>query len=168
MHPLPVQIQHDLTRGTDREKAPRRERERERDIRYRHVRRTMRLALISNRPPGSLMCPVYSTDTQLPGTFNQILIQYIRSDIAGNTTNRISKTSRALAGIEPGTSGLAAQHVTDWAIPPLIYTDLICVTWLFYLKNDSLLKSAEFWIVFQPLHIMFNVGVLYKYLLNWL
>ena len=27
----------------------------------------MRLALILNRPPGSLMCPVYSTDTLFPG-----------------------------------------------------------------------------------------------------
>ena len=31
----------------------------------------MRLALISNRQPGSLMCPVYSADTLLPSTLNQ-------------------------------------------------------------------------------------------------
>ena len=44
----------------------------ERDIRYRHVWRCgMRLALVWNRQPGSFMCPVYSTDTQLPGSFNQ-------------------------------------------------------------------------------------------------
>ena len=47
MHPLPVQIHRDLTRGSDREKALRKEREREN--KYKHVRRTMYLALISNR-----------------------------------------------------------------------------------------------------------------------
>ena len=31
----------------------------------------MRLALTSNRQTGSLMCPVCSTDTQLPGSFYQ-------------------------------------------------------------------------------------------------
>ena len=38
VHPLPVQTQRDMTRGTDREKAP--------------------------RQPCSLMYPVYSTDAQ--------------------------------------------------------------------------------------------------------
>ena len=45
VHPLPVQIQRDLTGGMDWENAPRRERA----IRHRHARSTMYLALISNR-----------------------------------------------------------------------------------------------------------------------
>ena len=108
--------------------SPRRER-----FRYGHVRRCrVPLALISNRQLGSLMCPVYSTDTQLPDAFNQLFIQYTRSDIAGNTTNRISEMSRALAGIEPGTSGLTAHHVTDWAISPLKKT------YIWFVHNNDL------------------------------
>ena len=65
---------------------------------YRHVWRTMSLALTSKKQPDSLMCPVYSTDTQLTGTLNWILIRFTRSDIAGNTTNIISEITRAQAG----------------------------------------------------------------------
>ena len=56
----------------------------------------MCLALISNEP-GSLMYPVYITITQLPDTFNQILLRSTRSDIAENTTNIISEFSKAEA-----------------------------------------------------------------------
>ena len=58
VHSLPVQMQRDLTRGTDRG-SPKRV---DRVIRDRHVRRTMRLALTSHRQPGSLMCMAYSAD----------------------------------------------------------------------------------------------------------
>ena len=67
VHPLPVLKQRDLTRGKEWEKAPRREIE-NLDT---GMPGMMRLALTSNRKYGSLMCPMYSTDIQLLGTFNQ-------------------------------------------------------------------------------------------------
>ena len=84
----------------------------ERDIRYRHVRRCrMRLALVSNRQPGSFMCPVYSTDTQLPGTFNQSYSPHgpVKREII---RIEFQKFPGPRPGIEPGTSGLTTQRVS--------------------------------------------------------
>ena len=75
------------------ERKPPAGREKESEYRW----RTMRISLISNRQPGSLMCPVYNIDTQLPGTFNQIRIRYTRSYIAVNTTKQISEMASAQA-----------------------------------------------------------------------
>ena len=72
MHPLPVQIQRDLPRETDLEKAPDgREKMRERE-RKTDMSGMMHLAFTTNIHPGYLMCSLHITNTRI---FNiQIII----------------------------------------------------------------------------------------------
>ena len=68
VHPLSVHITRDLIRGTDLDNSTRRQSE--------TINTGMPgiwLALKLSKQSGSLMCPVYNTDTQLHGTFNRTL-----------------------------------------------------------------------------------------------
>lgn len=70
----------------------------------------MRLAFTSNRKPGSLMCSVNSTDSQLPSTFNQYSYSQRGQKSGGNTTKIISEMSQAKARTRTRVSSARRFH----------------------------------------------------------
>ena len=128
----------------------------ERYIRYRHFRRTMRLALISNRQPGSLMYPVYSTDTQLP------LIRYLYSPHGPNGPHRqvkreilrieFQKFSGPRPGIEPGTSGSTTQRFSTLSYHTAIHVLSLRHTW----TVQYMVYTRGVWKVLQIILYLWN------------
>ena len=110
VHLLQVQIQRDLTRKSDWEKAPRS---------WDTDMPGICLVLTSNKQPGSFICPVYNTNAKLPCTFNQILIMYTWLDKREKLRNEFQKFPDTRPGIEPGSSGLTVLCGTTRTITPL-------------------------------------------------